>query len=245
MDIQGTSIIGIRSRTSLSLLYALFDIRTTVAKKNMSSNVGLNVGGKIYRTSRTTLLSRESDSFFALLLSGRVPSEKDEQGNYLIDCDGEIFCHILNYMQNGKLVLPDGFIEYGLLECQADFFQLESLKLELKGIHHGNEKEFLGLNVRKKEGNKIYHIERESLVRYPESYFAKLLRENTYAPVDKHGNYIVNILYNKYECSNEGIFRDILHYLRSGDICKLLSATPWRLNEIIKESQGTWAESSQ
>lgn len=34
---------------------------------DMESYVGLNVGGKVYQTSRTTL-TRDPDSFFALLL---------------------------------------------------------------------------------------------------------------------------------------------------------------------------------
>ena len=178
----------------------------------MSSYVGLNVGGKIYRTSRTTLTG-EPDSFFALLLSGRFPSEKDEQGNYLIDCDGEIFRHILNYMRYGKLVLPDGFNEHGLLKCQADFFQLEGLKLEIKS------KECVGVILRDNDHDCFFHLERECLIRDPDSYFAKMIREDTFTPTDAHGNFIINHIYGN------SIFTEIFRYLRSGDICKLLSSS--------------------
>ena len=202
----------------------------------MSSYVGLNVGGKIYRTSRTTL-TREPDSFFTSLLSDSFSSEKDEQGNYLIDGDGKIFRHILNYMRYGKLVLPDGFNEYGLLRCQADFFQLESLKLELKGIHHGNVNEFVGFNVRKKEGDNIFHLERESLMRDPDSYFAERIQDE-FAPMDAHGNFIIDTS----SCFNLGYFdlgafADILHYLRSGDICKLLSSSSSSLYNRVQQAR--------
>ena len=97
----------------------------------MASNyVGLIVGGATYLTSRETL-TRDPDSFFTLMLSDRVPSAKDSRGNYLIDRDGGIFRHVLNFMRCGKLVLPGSFSELHLLACEAEFFQLEALKKAL------------------------------------------------------------------------------------------------------------------
>ena len=90
----------------------------------------MNVGGKIYNTSLTTL-NRDPDSFFALMMSERVPATKDEHGNYLIDRDGKIFRHILNFLRYAKFILPQTFNEYPLLYFEADFSQLESLKNEI------------------------------------------------------------------------------------------------------------------
>lgn len=168
----------------------------------MSNYIGLNVGGKIYRTSRTTLTSTPG-SFFNLILNGGIPSAQDEQGNYLIDRDGDIFRHILNYLRSKKLVLPEGFNELHLLACEADFFQLETLKEEVLSVL-GNH-QIIGLNV----GGKIYQTTRETLLRAPQGYLAAIVSEKGLNMArDKDGNFAID--------RDGELFRYILNFLREG-----------------------------
>ena len=137
--------------------------------KRMASNyVGLNVGGVTYLTSRETL-TRDPDSFFTLLLSDRVPSAKDSNGNYLIDRDGGIFRHVLNFMRCGKLVLPGSFSEFHLLACEAEFFQLEALQRALEDM--------LPSRVTITTEEKKYEIERATLAEDPANFITNLLIE--------------------------------------------------------------------
>lgn len=68
-----------------------------------SSIVRLNIGGQIYITTKTTLLSR-GENFFSglfagfiihvflyLFLKGRIPAEKDESGAFFIDRFSALF----------------------------------------------------------------------------------------------------------------------------------------------------------
>ena len=96
-----------------------------------SDSVGLNVGGIIYMTSASTL-KRYSDTFFSRMLEGTIPSTKDDKGNFIIDRDGQVFRHILNCMRYDKLVVPDDFQEYTLLEIEAGFYSLPVLEGQLR-----------------------------------------------------------------------------------------------------------------
>ncbi|KAI6177324.1 BTB domain-containing protein [Aphelenchoides bicaudatus] len=88
--------------------------------------VRLNVGGKIFMTTKQTL-SREPTSFLARLCKEEVlSSEKDETGAYLIDRDSDYFSSILNYLRHGKMVLDKSLSEEGLLE-EAEFYNLPRL----------------------------------------------------------------------------------------------------------------------
>ena len=151
-------------------------------------------------TSRTTL-TRYPDSFFVVLLSDRFESAKDDQGNYLIDRDGELFRHILNFMRNEKLTLPEGFNEFSLLECETDFFQLSTMKHQLQMYSITSEN--IGLNV----GGKIYQTRRETLTREPDSYFTALLSGESPHARDAQGNFLID--------RDGKLFRHVLNYLRS------------------------------
>ena len=70
-----------------------------------NTTVRLCVGGATYVCARSTLL-RHSDSFFAKLLSGAVPTARDDTGALFIDRDGTHFRYILNYLRDGSVCLP-------------------------------------------------------------------------------------------------------------------------------------------
>ena len=97
----------------LNLLFSLHSITLQQQKKRVNemhkiqdTKIQLDVGGKFFTTSITTL-TRESDSMLASMFSGRFPIKKDENGRVFIDRDGRAFDIILNYLREGEVTLFD------------------------------------------------------------------------------------------------------------------------------------------
>ncbi|EMP36752.1 BTB/POZ domain-containing protein KCTD4 [Chelonia mydas] len=88
--------------------------------------ITLNVGGYLYITQKQTL-TKYPDSFLEGVVNGKIVCPFDADGHYFIDRDGLLFRHILNFLRNGELLLPEGFRENQLLAQEADFFQLKML----------------------------------------------------------------------------------------------------------------------
>ena len=63
------------------------------------------------------------------MFSGRHPCSKDKDGRFFIDADGEIFCHILNYLRFNRL--PSGDVALLVFE-QACYFGLQPLISDLE-----------------------------------------------------------------------------------------------------------------
>ncbi|XP_017081750.1 BTB/POZ domain-containing protein KCTD9 [Drosophila eugracilis] len=96
--------------------------------------VKLNVGGQVYATTIDTLVGREPDSMLArmFLQDGRMmPSERDEQGAYLIDRSPRYFEPIINYLRHGQFVCDSNISVLGVLE-EARFFGIFSLVTHLE-----------------------------------------------------------------------------------------------------------------
>nr|XP_054770437.1 uncharacterized protein LOC129278256 [Lytechinus pictus] len=168
---------------------------------DVNTYIGLNVGGEIYKTSRTTL-TKYPNSFFSLLLEGSIPSTKDNQGNYLIDRDGRIFRHILNFLRSGELLtLPEGFKDFKLLESEADFFLLEDLKNMVNQIMP------VGLLF---DGGKVFNTTKETLKKESDSFFARMLAGEIEVTLDPQGNYVMD--------RDGSLFHHILGYLRDGGV---------------------------
>lgn len=97
----------------------------------------LNVGGKLFTTTRMTLTVKEPHSMLSRMFSndsGRyqlAPSAVDATGAYLIDRSPTYFEPILNYLRHGKLILDAGVNVLGVLE-EAQFFGIESLVPQLE-----------------------------------------------------------------------------------------------------------------
>jgi hypothetical protein len=95
--------------------------------------VTLNVGGKLFCTSKATLLAHEGTFFFHMISSGVW--QPDEQGQYFIDRNPRQFGHILDCLR-GQLdmerleEMPPAAIAQ--LKCEADFYQLDELKMLLQ-----------------------------------------------------------------------------------------------------------------
>lgn len=93
--------------------------------KNEKTRIGLNVGGKIFYTSKSTLTSQEG--FFTTLFSSSIPTETDNDGNIWIDRDPEIFPYILNFLRTGLIPKIDDLFLLRRICSEADFFQLGNL----------------------------------------------------------------------------------------------------------------------
>ncbi|XP_038051080.1 BTB/POZ domain-containing protein KCTD4-like [Patiria miniata] len=96
-------------------------------KGEMDNVFNLNVGGCVYTTTRSTM-TRYPDSMLAAMFSSELePSVRDANGAYVMDRDGPIFRHVLNFLRQGKLILPEDFKEWELLASEADYYQMEAL----------------------------------------------------------------------------------------------------------------------
>lgn len=90
-----------------------------------SDIVNLNVGGQKFSTSRQTLCS-VPDSFFSSLISGRIPTCRDEQGYIFIDRDPKYFSIILNFLRTRELNLT-GIDSLQSLKNEAEFYSINPL----------------------------------------------------------------------------------------------------------------------
>ncbi|XP_070960200.1 BTB/POZ domain-containing protein KCTD12b isoform X1 [Oncorhynchus clarkii lewisi] len=90
--------------------------------------VELNVGGQVYITRYSTLIS-VPDSLLWEMFSRKTTKglARDTKGRFFLDRDGFLFRYILDYMRDQQLVLPDHFPERGRLQREAEFFNLPEL----------------------------------------------------------------------------------------------------------------------
>jgi hypothetical protein len=108
----------------------ILDNYNTVAKRiklsehSMNDKVTLDVGGRIFSTSKGTLMNYEHSYFYALLNSGNFLPGAD--GSYFIDRSPKHFELIMDYLRTGKLStkeLKSGEIEE--LEKELDYYLLQ------------------------------------------------------------------------------------------------------------------------
>lgn len=97
--------------------------------------VELNVGGQVYVTKHSTLLS-VPDSTLASMFSPSSPRggarrrgelPRDSRARFFIDRDGFLFRYVLDYLRDKQLALPEHFPEKERLLREAEFFQLTDL----------------------------------------------------------------------------------------------------------------------
>jgi hypothetical protein len=93
----------------------------------MSQIIELNVGGSVYCTTISTLLS-EKNSLFETLINKETEQVKDSNNRYFIDRDGPLFNYILDYLRNKLLfVPPDNLIETNRLKIEAEYYKLDDM----------------------------------------------------------------------------------------------------------------------
>ncbi|KAF5735172.1 putative BTB/POZ domain-containing protein KCTD9 [Tripterygium wilfordii] len=103
-------------------------------ESGLSSIVRLDIGGKKFCTTVSTLTQREPDSMLGAMFSGRhTVCEDPEKGYVFIDRDGKHFRHILNWLRDG--VVPSlAESEYSELLREAEYFQLIGLIDEINSV---------------------------------------------------------------------------------------------------------------
>ncbi|KAF1767595.1 hypothetical protein GCK72_007554 [Caenorhabditis remanei] len=91
----------------------------------MSSPIQLDVGGTIFKTSKSTLT--RFDGFFKTMLETNVPVEQNKSGHIFIDRDPTHFRLILNFMRDGDVKLPDSKQDLDEISREANFYLLKGL----------------------------------------------------------------------------------------------------------------------
>lgn len=91
--------------------------------------VDLNVGARIFATTRSTLC-KHSGSMLAAMFSGDMQlGQQDNQGRFFIDRDGDRFATILSYLRGEPTDLPRARIQRQALAADARYFQVQLLCL--------------------------------------------------------------------------------------------------------------------
>lgn len=96
------------------------DLNTSV-HSDLGSNaewITLNVGGKTFTTTRSTLCQKAPDSVLARMFGNdfMAPCHRDRHGHYLIDRTPSYFEPILNFLRTGTLVIDPGTNVEGVFE---------------------------------------------------------------------------------------------------------------------------------
>ncbi|CAK1594511.1 unnamed protein product [Parnassius mnemosyne] len=105
---------------------------TEDAERYVSDWITLNVGGRHFTTSRSTLLTKEPLSMLARMFADdnnmylMTPSATDTTGAYLIDRSPEYFEPILNYLRHGDVILDKHVNPKGVME-EAVFYGIDSM----------------------------------------------------------------------------------------------------------------------
>ncbi|XP_037092012.1 BTB/POZ domain-containing protein KCTD9-like isoform X2 [Pollicipes pollicipes] len=112
-------------------------VRSGCSDSGTTEWVTLNVGGRLFTTSVTTLTGVEPNSMLARMFGGDPeglrPGDRDSSGAYLIDRSPTYFEPILHYLRTRQLVLDEGVNPAGVLE-EARFFGVESLLGRLEAL---------------------------------------------------------------------------------------------------------------
>ncbi|XP_063369013.1 BTB/POZ domain-containing protein KCTD9 isoform X2 [Cydia amplana] len=126
--------IGLSDEASSTVTKSIENLSVCdVEEKTVSDWITLNVGGKHFTTSRSTLLAKEPMSMLARMFAGdddneylMKPSARDASGAYLIDRSSVYFEPILNYLRHGEVILDKHVNPRGVLE-EAVFYGIDSM----------------------------------------------------------------------------------------------------------------------
>jgi len=83
--------------------------------------IELNVGGSQYTTYRS-VLQKHQGSMLEAMFSGRHPFAKDSQGRFFLDCDGEAFGYILNFLRRGQMIWPESSSLCKRISLEMNYF---------------------------------------------------------------------------------------------------------------------------
>lgn len=93
--------------------------------------IKLDVGGKLFTTSLSTLTSHPN-SMLAAMFSGRFSMDKDEDGCFFIDRDGTYFHLILDWLRERRTPIVQNDYEKQRLLEEIKYYQLDGLEVLTK-----------------------------------------------------------------------------------------------------------------
>eukprot|EP00906_Rhabdomonas_costata_P025663 RCo036660 len=89
--------------------------------------VTLNVGGKLFKTTRQTLCNDTESVLYRMFSKDSGWSlEVDENGHVLLDADPRYFATILNYLRMNEVIVDSGVSSKGIL-ATAQYFQVQGV----------------------------------------------------------------------------------------------------------------------
>ncbi|KAH9514934.1 hypothetical protein Btru_021428 [Bulinus truncatus] len=110
--------------------------RMSHLQKVQETRIKLDIGGHLFTTSLLTL-TKDPNSMFAAMFSGRHEIKTEADGNFFIDRDGTHFRYVLNYLRDGCVkegTLPMNETMWRELLTEAEFYQLNELAGFLKEL---------------------------------------------------------------------------------------------------------------
>jgi len=155
----------------------------------------LNVGGRLFTTTRMTLTSN-SDTILARMfdVASPFPPARIVDGAYFLDSNPDVFAVILDFLRYRTVIIPPN-ISPEAIQAQAQYFGLESLVDQI-------EVRKSACKLRVNAGGTVFETSRDTILKQPDSRLAKLAEC----------------------CGNDEIFVDVcpkafeilLNFLRSG-----------------------------
>ncbi|XP_054276858.1 BTB/POZ domain-containing protein Tiwaz [Macrosteles quadrilineatus] len=122
------------SHPPLNYNHKITGIPCVAAASRYTAPVHIDVGGTIYTSSLETL-TKYPDSRLAKLFNGSIPIVLDSlKQHYFIDRDGGMFRHILNFMRNSRLLIPENFADIDLLLEEAKYFDIAPMCRQLEQL---------------------------------------------------------------------------------------------------------------
>ena len=89
--------------------------------------IKLNVGGRVFLTSKETL----SEGMLSVLVKHDNPARQID-GHYFIDRDPDTFRWILNYLRGSRVLPPKNSCEILLIKEEAEYFALDQLTARIQ-----------------------------------------------------------------------------------------------------------------
>lgn len=97
--------------------------KNSIDYTNQSQIIKLNIGGRIFMTTKLTLIGG-GENFFVPLVEGDFKANTDKEGAYFIDRNGDYFAPILDFLRHRKLIIPDNVNREGVIE-EANFYSID------------------------------------------------------------------------------------------------------------------------
>lgn len=92
----------------------------------MADWIKLNVGGQIFQTTKTTLMSDPESMLARMFSQENLAPAQSEDGAFLIDSPPEYFRPILNYLRRKELILDEHINPTGVL-AEAKYYGIKDI----------------------------------------------------------------------------------------------------------------------